>query len=78
MRKIKVGDTYKHFKGMIIEVLAIGKHSETLEEMVVYKHVDSDDIWVRPMEMFNSLVDKEKYPEVMQKYRFEKIEKTEN
>lgn len=73
MREIKVGGHYKHFKGDIMEVIAIAKHSETLEEMVVYKHVNSDEVWVRPLEMFNSLVDKEKYPDVDQEYRFQEI-----
>lgn len=73
MRDIKVGAKYKHFKGTIMEVIAVAKHSETLEEMVVYKHLDDDQIWVRPLEMFNSKVDKEKYLDVTQEYRFEEV-----
>ena len=64
MREIKAGQKYKHFKGTMIEVIDIAKHSETLEEMVVYKHLEDGEIWVRPIEMFNSLVDKDKYPDV--------------
>lgn len=73
MREIKVGRKYKHFKGSIMEVIALAKHSETLEDMVVYKHIDDDQIWVRPLNMFTSKVDKEKYPDVEQVYRFEEI-----
>ena len=73
MREIIVGKKYKHFKGMIVEVILIGKDSETLEKKVIYKH--DNEIWVRDYDMFNSLVDKEKYPDVKQEYRFELIEK---
>lgn len=70
---IKKGEKYRHFKGMIVEILEIAKDSETLEEMVVYKHTDTNEIWVRPLSMFLSKVDKEKYPDVKQEYRFEKV-----
>lgn len=44
---------YKHFKGHTYKVIGIGKHSETLEEMVVYINTeDADDIWLRPQKMF--------------------------
>ena len=55
----------------MIEVIDIAKHSETLEELVIYKHLVDGEIWARPIDMFNSLVDKEKYPDVEQEYRFE-------
>ncbi|MCI8671815.1 MAG: DUF1653 domain-containing protein [Bacilli bacterium] len=71
MREIKAGQKYKHFKGTMIEVIDIAKHSETLEELVIYKHLVDGEIWARPIDMFNSLVDKEKYPDVEQEYRFE-------
>ena len=74
-REVKAGQLYRHFKGMIMEVLAIAKHSETLEDLVVYKHTQNDEIWARPKDLFLSEVDHEKYPEVEQKYRFELIEK---
>lgn len=73
-REIKVGKKYKHFKGSIIEVIAIAKHSETLDLLVIYKHVDTNEVWARPIDMFNSLVDKEKYPDIKQKYRFEEYD----
>ena len=71
MNKPQVGEIYQHFKGNIIKIIAIGIHTETKEEMVVYEH--DNDIWIRPMEMFLSKVDHEKYPNVKQEYRFKKI-----
>ena len=43
---------YRHYKGAEVEVLAVAKHSETLEEVVVYKHLDTGEMWVRPKAMF--------------------------
>lgn len=65
------GEKYRHFKGNVIEIIAVGKNTEDLSSMVVYKH--DGDIWIRPLDMFLSKVDKEKYPDVKQEYRFEKI-----
>ena len=80
MREIEIGKTYRHFKGHIYKVVSIGHDSETYNEadpdksrLVVYENIDSKEVWIRPYDMFNSLVDKEKYPEVEQKYRFEEI-----
>lgn len=70
--KVIVGKKYRHFKGFIIEVITIAKNTETLEDMVVYNH--DGDIWVRPYDMFISKVDKEKYPDVKQEYRFELLD----
>ena len=74
-RVIEVGKIYKHFKGKLYKVLCIATDSETNEEVVVYealygKHL----IWTRPYDMFNSLVEKEKYPNVNQEYRFEEVD----
>lgn len=74
MREIKIGHKYRHFKGMEVIVEIIAKDSETLEPLVVYKHIGKDEYWVRPYDMFNSEVDHEKYPDVEQKYRFEEID----
>lgn len=72
MREIKIGANYHHFKGFRCKVLAVGKDAETLKEKVVYSHIDNEDeIWIRDKEEFLSLVDRNKYPEVTQKYRFE-------
>lgn len=73
MREVKVGKKYKHFKGSIMEVIALAKDSEDLSDLVVYKHIDDNQVWVRPLIMFNSLVDREKYPNATQEYRFEEI-----
>ena len=67
------GEKYRHFKGMIVEILELAKDSETLEDMVVYRHTDTNEVWVRPLSMFLSKVDTEKYPDAKQEYRFEKI-----
>ena len=74
MREIRVGKTYKHFKGHIVEVIAIAKNTETMEDMVIYKHIEKNECWARPLSMFLSEVDHEKYPNVNQKYRFELID----
>ena len=74
MREIKIGKKYKHFKGMEVIVELIAKDTETLEPLVVYKHIGKDEYWVRPYDMFNSEVDHNKYPDVTQKYRFEEID----
>ena len=71
-RKIEIGKTYRHFKGNIVKVLNIVKHTETLEDLVIYEH--GDNIWARPYDMFNSEVDHEKYPNIEQKYRFEEVD----
>ena len=68
-----VGKKYKHFKGGMYEVVDIAVHSETSELMVVYKSCSQSLCWVRPLDMFLSEVDKEKYPDVEQKMRFEEV-----
>ncbi len=72
----KQGEIYRHFKGNLYEVVIIARDSETLEEKVVYKAVDGDAAYVRPLAMFMSPVEKEKYPDVEQEYRFELIEQS--
>jgi len=80
MREVLVGKKYRHFKGNLYEVLCIAYDSESnnddvLRKLVVYKALYGDGkVWVRDYDMFNSLVDKEKYPEVTQKYRFELVD----
>ena len=71
MNKPQVGEIYQHFKGNIIKIIAIGIHTETKEEMVVYEH--DNNIWIRPMEMFLSKVDHKKHPDIKQEYRFKKL-----
>lgn len=74
LRRLIAGNRYRHFKGGEYEILSIATHTETGEELVIYRSLaDKSKVWARPYEMFNSLVDTEKYPNVAQKYRFEEI-----
>lgn len=63
--------TYRHYKGNYYEVSGICTHSETLEKMVIYKRVEKDDLWVRPLKMFFELV----MVNGNEVKRFEKVEK---
>ena len=81
MQELKINGVYKHFKGDYYLVTDVAKSSETKEEYVVYRKLYEDgSLWIRPVDMFLSEVDREKYPNVKQKYRFElqKIESVAN
>ena len=74
MKEEMVGYRYKHFKGGIYLVTDIAVHSETEEPMVIYKTFDNPElVWCRTLSMFMSEVDREKYPDVKQLMRFERI-----
>ena len=68
----KSGEIWWHFKGNAYRIIDIATHSETNEEMIIYSRVKDNSIWTRPLDMFMSEVDHEKYPDVEQKWRFEK------
>lgn len=65
---------FRHFKGTTHKIITIAKNSETLEKLVIYTHDDDNMVWARPIDMFFERVDEEKYPEIKQEYRFEKID----
>ena len=73
MREIEIGGIYRHFKGNLYRAIDVAKHSETGESYVVYRQMYGDEsLWIRPLDMFLEKVDKEKYPDVEQEYRFER------
>lgn len=85
--RFRPGDIVQHFKRELLseeeragdmylyEIIGVALHSETREQMMVYRPLYGDGgMYVRPLEMFLSETDHEKYPQVKQKYRFEKAD----
>lgn len=85
--RFRPGDIVQHFKREMLseeeragdmylyEIVGVALHSETREKMMVYRPLYGDGgMYVRPLEMFLSETDHEKYPQVKQKYRFEKAD----
>ena len=85
--RFRPGDIVQHFKRELLseeeragdmylyEIVGVALHSETREQMMVYRPLYGDGgMYVRPLEMFLSETDHEKYPQVKQKYRFEKAD----
>ena len=83
--RLQPGMIVKHFKrefnptGLqyLYLILHFGKHSETKEDLVIYKSLADGGIYARPMEMFMSKTDKEKYPQATQTWRFEQYKEEE-
>lgn len=59
MQEILIGRTYKHFKGNLYKVVGFAKHSETMEDMIVYESLRNNTMWVRPKSMWNEVVDEQ-------------------
>ena len=87
LKRISIGDIVRHFKYETLSeqekrenkytyvIRNVARHTETEEELVIYQALYGNfGTYARPMTMFLSEVDREKYPDIKQRYRFEKID----
>ena len=74
MNELKLKSIYRHFKGDLYFLEDVAFHSETGEDYVIYRKLYGDcSLRIRPKSMFLSPVDREKYPDCEQKYRFQPV-----